>query len=165
KTERQGKKPEGEHKGASHRQSGHGNLWLYLAPVRLKPRQRAGSASYLKDLSRSGRRCMAYHRGNGRVLDRSVAVGAGPNEGSPSLVSILPSRRSQESASANARSACPELACLVDRLPPAVLAWAERQATKVGVSAERGLIAAEHISEEAYLEALARSLGFQFETF
>lgn len=58
---------------------------------------------------------------------------------------------------------CPELDCVRALLPGAVLAAAERRAAKVGVGADRALIAAGHLSEEAYLHALADSLGIAFD--
>jgi cellulose synthase/poly-beta-1,6-N-acetylglucosamine synthase-like glycosyltransferase len=55
--------------------------------------------------------------------------------------------------------ACPELDCLRDVLPSALLAAAERRAAEVGVGADRVLIAAGLIDEDAYLRWLAQSLG------
>ena len=57
----------------------------------------------------------------------------------------------------------PELDCVAALLPPAPLAAARERAAKVGVGAEQALIAAGHISEEAYLRALGESLGVTFE--
>ncbi len=51
-----------------------------------------------------------------------------------------------------------------DLLPPDVLAAAEQRARTVGIGADRVLIAAGAITEEAYFRALAASVGKQFET-
>jgi hypothetical protein len=61
--------------------------------------------------------------------------------------------------------AFPELDCVRDRLPPAVVAAVERRAIETGVGAERVLIAQGFVAEESYLQLLARSLGHTFETF
>jgi cellulose synthase/poly-beta-1,6-N-acetylglucosamine synthase-like glycosyltransferase len=58
---------------------------------------------------------------------------------------------------------CPELDCVERLLPPATLAATRERAAAQGVSADRVLIAAGHLSEEAYLEALGESLGVAFE--
>jgi glycosyltransferase XagB len=50
-------------------------------------------------------------------------------------------------------------------LPRRVIAAAERRAHAIGTGAERVLICADAITEEAYLRALARSLGTDYETF
>ena len=61
------------------------------------------------------------------------------------------------------QSACPELDCLRDRLSPALIAAAEQRSAATGVGADRALIAAGIISEEAYLAALTAHLGIAFE--
>ncbi len=66
----------------------------------------------------------------------------------------LPARR---------RSACLELDCVRDLLPDRVIAAAEQRARSIGVGAERVLICADAITEEAYLRALARSIGTAYE--
>ena len=58
---------------------------------------------------------------------------------------------------------CAELDCLRNLLPPGILAAAELRAAEVGVGADRALIAADIISEEAYLAALSASLDMRFE--
>ena len=60
-------------------------------------------------------------------------------------------------------SACPELDCVRNFLPRAVLLAAERRARSIGLGADRVLISADAITEEAYLDALAASLGTSFE--
>ena len=57
----------------------------------------------------------------------------------------------------------PELDCVRTLLPPAALAWAAHRAERVGVGADRALIAAQLIDEETYLRALGRQLGIAFE--
>ena len=57
----------------------------------------------------------------------------------------------------------PELDCVRGRLPPAALAYAIRRAERLGIGADRALIAARLIDEEAYLQALGRQLGIAFE--
>ncbi|MBI4274603.1 MAG: hypothetical protein HY659_07885, partial [Rhizobiales bacterium] len=58
-----------------------------------------------------------------------------------------------------ALTACPELDCLRDRLPPGVLAAAELRAGEIGTGADRVLICNGVISEQAYINALAAQLG------
>src|SRR6478672_9113013 len=59
----------------------------------------------------------------------------------------------------------PELDCVRNRLPPRIIAAAERRAADVGVSADRVLIASGIIDEDSYMMALARWLRIDFETF
>ena len=59
--------------------------------------------------------------------------------------------------------AWPETACVAHLLPDRILAAAERRAGAIGVGAERVLICADAMTEEAYLTALAGSLGTRFE--
>lgn len=49
------------------------------------------------------------------------------------------------------------------RLPSATIAAAERRADAVGVTADRVLVASGLMTEEAYVRALAQSLGLAFE--
>ncbi len=58
---------------------------------------------------------------------------------------------------------CPELDCLRHRLPPETLAVAAERATELGIGADRVLIAARVIGEDAYLVALAASLRIAYE--
>ena len=60
---------------------------------------------------------------------------------------------------------CPELDCIRHLLPGRIVAAAERRARAIGVGAERVLICADAITEEAYLTALASSLGTSYERF
>lgn len=60
-------------------------------------------------------------------------------------------------------SACPELDCVRHLLPRRIIAATERRARSIGVGAERVLICADAITEEAYLTALAHSLGTSYE--
>ena len=64
----------------------------------------------------------------------------------------------------NFTGACPEIDCLRGRLPPVVIADAEQRATRVGVGADRVLIAAGKVDEETYLRAHADSLGVPFDS-
>lgn len=57
----------------------------------------------------------------------------------------------------------PELGCVRHLLHPAALAWAARQAERLGIGADRALIAARLIDEETYLRALGKDLGIAFE--
>jgi len=59
---------------------------------------------------------------------------------------------------------CPELDCLRDRLPPALLAAAELRAAETGLGADRALIAADVVGEEAYVTAFAAAAGIPFES-
>ena len=60
-------------------------------------------------------------------------------------------------------SACPELDCVRHLLPHRMVAAAERRARSIGTGAERVLICADAMTEEAYLTALAESLGTSYE--
>ncbi len=61
------------------------------------------------------------------------------------------------------QSACPEVDCVRSLLPGHVIAAAEHRARRIGLGAERVLICADAITEEAYLAALAASLGTDYE--
>ena len=56
-------------------------------------------------------------------------------------------------------SAFPELDCVRTLLPRHVIAAAEGRARAIGLGADRVLICADAITEEAYVTALAASLG------
>ncbi len=58
---------------------------------------------------------------------------------------------------------CPELDCIRHLLPGRIVAAAERRAKAIGVGAERVLVCADAITEEAYLMALATSLDSSYE--
>lgn len=58
---------------------------------------------------------------------------------------------------------CPEVNCLRGLLPQQVIAAAERRARQIGLGADRVLICGNAITEEAYLRALATSLGTAYE--
>ncbi len=60
-------------------------------------------------------------------------------------------------------SVCPEVDCVRALLPRHVIAAAERRAQSIGLGADRVLICADAITEEAYLTALAASLGTSYE--
>jgi len=59
--------------------------------------------------------------------------------------------------------ACPELDCVRKLLPRRILLAAQRRARWIGLGADCALIAADAITEEAYLAALAGYLGTSFE--
>jgi len=58
---------------------------------------------------------------------------------------------------------CPEINCIRHLLPRRIVVAAERRARSIGVGAERVLLCADAITEEAYLTALAASLGTSYE--
>jgi hypothetical protein len=62
-------------------------------------------------------------------------------------------------------SVCPEIDCVRHILSRPITAAAEHRAQSLGVGAERVLICADAITEEAYLTALANSLGTSYERF
>jgi cellulose synthase/poly-beta-1,6-N-acetylglucosamine synthase-like glycosyltransferase len=70
-----------------------------------------------------------------------------------------------EGAARRSRSAFPELDCIRDRLSIGVIAAAERRALSIGTGADRVLIAHGVIDEDSYAMALARWLGWSYETF
>ena len=76
----------------------------------------------------------------------------------------VPQGRPHALAQARA-SACPEIDCIRRLLPHPIVAAAERRARSLGVGAERVLICADAITEEAYLTALSHSLGTHYERF
>jgi hypothetical protein len=88
-----------------------------------------------------------------------TAVGFIPTGPSP-----IPRRETADFTRVRSRLArCPEIDCLRHLLPPATLAAAELRAAEIGVGADRVLIAAGDISEDAYALALAQRLGVAFE--
>jgi hypothetical protein len=108
---------------------------------------------------------MAYHNGNGRVLDRTRGVARLAGVAGPAIVPPLGSRRPARRGVMAPRSAFPEIDCLGDRLPRKTLAAVERRAIEVGVGADRVLIAAGIVDEDSYTDALAHWLGLEYETF
>ncbi len=60
-------------------------------------------------------------------------------------------------------SAFPELDCVRTVLPRHIITGAERRAQSIGLGADRVLVCADAITEEAYLGALAASLGTTYE--
>jgi hypothetical protein len=77
----------------------------------------------------------------------------------------IPPRPGHPELDANRSSDCPELNCVRHLLPRRILVAAERRARSIGVGAERVLICADAITEEAYLTALAHSLDTSYERF
>lgn len=82
-----------------------------------------------------------------------AGAAVGRANGSPSI----------EPATVWSDESCPELDCVRARFPDDVIADAARRGAKLGVSADRVLIAAGSLSEEDYLHALAGTLGIAFE--
>ena len=62
-------------------------------------------------------------------------------------------------------SDCPEIDCVRDLLPARIIAAAERRARSIGLGADRVLVCADAITEEAYLAALAAWLGTSYQRF
>jgi cellulose synthase/poly-beta-1,6-N-acetylglucosamine synthase-like glycosyltransferase len=60
-------------------------------------------------------------------------------------------------------SAFAEIDCLRTVLPGGLIAWAERRAVRIGVGADRVLVTADAMTEDAYIAALAASLGVRYE--
>lgn len=72
-------------------------------------------------------------------------------------------RRAGGSPQQQRHAAFPELDCVRGILPQAVIAAAERRAQAIGIGADRVLICADAITEDAYLHALASSLGTSYD--
>ena len=96
-------------------------------------------------------------------------IGAGANRpalrGGPHRRGALPpARRRHDSPSLPRQSGpCPEIDCVRRILPPGLLAAAERRAKAIGTGADRVLVCADVITEEAYLRALASSLNTSYD--
>jgi len=99
----------------------------------------------------------ARDRAGAGEVDRAVPPARGER------FPATPAWRNACSLAHQALPACPELDCIRHLLPPGLIAAAELHASEVGVGADRALIAADIISEEAYLAALTGSLGIPFE--
>jgi glycosyltransferase XagB len=74
----------------------------------------------------------------------------------------MPSGRGRSLATAPS-GVCPEIDCVRDLLPHPVIAAAEQRAHRIGLGADRVLVCADAMTEEAYLAALATSLGTSYE--
>jgi glycosyltransferase XagB len=72
-------------------------------------------------------------------------------------------RQSGHRGSLRRPAVCPEIDCVRAILPRAIVAAAEHRAQAIGVGADRVLICADAITEEAYLIALASSLGTAYQ--
>jgi cellulose synthase/poly-beta-1,6-N-acetylglucosamine synthase-like glycosyltransferase len=72
-------------------------------------------------------------------------------------------RRVRQRAAAAPPAACPELECVSGLLPRRVILAAERRARAIGLGADRVLLGADAITEDAYLNALAASIGTAYE--
>jgi len=95
-----------------------------------------------------------------RAAVRRTEVAGRPNFGFP-RAAVTP-RRSRAVPIASS-SDCPELDCVRHLLPPSVIAAAQERARSIGLGADRVLICADALTEEAHLTALAGSLGTSFE--
>ena len=105
---------------------------------------------------------MAYRRGGAELRPRS---GPSARLAARDSATIVPLRPGAPLVPPRPSASCPELDCLLDRLPAALLDRAERRAAALGVGAEQVLIAAGVISEEDYLRAFARHYDIVFESF
>lgn len=76
---------------------------------------------------------------------------------------LLVSRGRDGAPQTTRRSSCPELDCVRHVLPGVVIAAAEARARAIGLGADRVLICADAITEEAYLRALAAAIGTSYE--
>ena len=72
-------------------------------------------------------------------------------------------RRAEDCADSAACDRFPEIDCVRAILDPGVAKAAEQRAGRLGVGADRVLIASGAIDEDEYLRALARHLGAAFE--
>ncbi|MGH6726104.1 MAG: hypothetical protein ACREB8_06115 [Pseudolabrys sp.] len=88
-----------------------------------------------------------------RVSGGRSSVTFGAPIGSPSI----------DPAAAEPTDRCPEIDCIRGVLTAETIEAAERRATALGVGADRVLIAAAELSEEAYLRALGERHGITFE--
>ena len=93
-----------------------------------------------------------------RRASADFSRGGGPQRAS------FPRDRSRSPATARP-NVCPELDCVRHLLPHRIVTAAEHRARSIGVGAERVLICAGAMTEEAYLTALASSLGTSYERF
>lgn len=106
---------------------------------------------------------MAYRGGGGGVIDRARGDNWDATAAIPSLVPALPREFNDDRPPEIYPHRCPEIDCVRHLLPPKLLATAETQAEAVGVGADHVLITSGILSEEAYVAALATSLGVPFE--
>ena len=90
---------------------------------------------------------------------------SGPGAGGPDDRCSRPQARVADGAAKCAvpTIVCPEIDCVRDLLPRRIIAAAEQRARSIGLGADRVLICADAITEEAYLTALASSLGTSYE--
>jgi glycosyltransferase XagB len=93
---------------------------------------------------------------------RSANVAGWPG-GGPPPVSLRPARYPARILPKRRLGTCPEVDCIRGLLPHRIIAAAERRARSIGLGAERVLICADAITEEAYLVALAAALGTTYE--
>jgi len=110
---------------------------------------------------------LAYRDGDqaviGRIIDDDWSAVAAVPSIIPAPVADLGDARPRSRTDTASLPRCPEIDCVRHLLPPLVIDLAELRAAKVGVGADRVLIASGAISEETYVAALAASLGMAFE--
>jgi cellulose synthase/poly-beta-1,6-N-acetylglucosamine synthase-like glycosyltransferase len=106
---------------------------------------------------------MAYRGGDGGVIDPVRRNSWNTPAGIPSLVPALPREFAGDLQAEVLSHRCPEIDCVRHLLSPKLLVRAEAHAEAIGVTADHVLITSGILSEEAYVAALATSLGIPFE--
>lgn len=101
---------------------------------------------------------MAYRGENGTVIDRPGS------KRWAAFIAAPPRERASNTSARRKLPRCPEIDCVRHLLPPAILALAELRAAEIGVGADRVLITAGAITEDAYLAALSASLSIPFDS-
>jgi glycosyltransferase XagB len=101
---------------------------------------------------------VAYEYGNEAALARFEDRVWPDDDFAPPLAYAAP-RSYRRVEALRAASAFPEIDCIRNLLPARLIAAAERRAMVIGLSADRVLISADAITEDAYLAAFAASLG------
>ncbi len=98
-------------------------------------------------------------------MEVSATAAIGRARAAHGLLSASPSIDPSAITDGGVRSpaGCPEIDCVRALLAIDVIEDAERRAARLGVGADRVLIAAGTLSEEAYLRALSEALGVAFE--
>jgi glycosyltransferase XagB len=100
---------------------------------------------------------------SGRAAEAIWQIEADDRRGERSARAFVPNafvpHNRQRSVPRVGATACPEIDCVRELLPRRIIAAAEHRARSIGVGAEHVLICADALTEEAYLTALAASLG------
>ncbi len=105
---------------------------------------------------------MAYRNGGGWAVDLAERDDWNAPVAIPSLVPALRRERADDLPPVISRR-CPEIDCVRHLLPAKLRARAEAYAEAIGVGADHVLVTWGLLSEEAYVAALATSLGLGFE--